>query len=318
MKSSNILSQSGWWMVNKSVAHYFKCKDTAVLLAFLITKQQYYLNNRATVEINGLQYFYATSESIDDELLMPYRCQKRCIENLVKSGCISVKKIGVPAKLHFHVDDEAVLEIVLNSEHNTLQNVKTQNLQNVKTAIYDSPKLYINKDKEIEIKRTNLLETPSGSLKSSSNFPQQTSEPLTKKKFKEFDTYENIFLSQEKIEQYILDKFQEYEDYAIGDILSLITQAVNDYDKKNRHITHKNTEAFVDRWISRNIYSSNTVIHPNESQSYKHLSTRELVQMVELNAEMIYKILTPPEPMFVPIAQPKRKVRNLLADDLDD
>jgi len=121
----HLLSSTAFLVLNKELAKQIGLHE-AVLLADLISKEEYFIANGMT---DG--WFFNTSKNIEkDTTLTPYQ-QRNCIKNLKKYGIIEVKRKGVPAKQYFKINEELVVKF--------LNNLKSTNCTT------------INKNKEITI-----------------------------------------------------------------------------------------------------------------------------------------------------------------------
>ena len=130
MKLSNLLGSNAFWVVNKQIAKIFKCNDTAILLADLISKSEYFEDKNQLVD----GYFFNTSENIENDCNISYFQQKKCIKKLIDAGFLEVKKIGLPARLHFKIIENKILSFL---------NVSFQ-----ETSKLDLEKLELNKNKD--------------------------------------------------------------------------------------------------------------------------------------------------------------------------
>lgn len=132
----NILGQSSFWVVNKAIARHLGCNDSALLLSELIDKS-YYHQDKGT-DVNG--FFYYTSDAIEESLNISYHNQKKCISNLVEAGFIETKLMGVPAKLHFKIIENKILNFLKTG---------FQNFQKQEFEIFEN----INKEQNIKNKK---------------------------------------------------------------------------------------------------------------------------------------------------------------------
>ncbi len=121
----HLLSSTAFIVLNKELARQVGLK-AAVLLADLISKEEYFIANGMT---DG--WFFNTEANIqDDTTLNPYH-QRKCLKTLKDKGLVEVKRKGIPAKQYFKINEEQVLQI--------LNNLSAKNLTT------------INKNKEIKI-----------------------------------------------------------------------------------------------------------------------------------------------------------------------
>jgi len=122
-----LLSSTAFIVVNKELAKNIGLKET-VLLADLISKEEYFINNGMT---NG--WFFNTEANIHkDTTLTPYQ-QRKAIKTLKEHNIIETKRMGVPAKQHFKINEEQVVKFLNNkslSNSTTINNNKEIILNN--------------------------------------------------------------------------------------------------------------------------------------------------------------------------------------------
>src|SRR5699024_1048742 len=119
MKDLNaILGKDAHWQVNKKIARYFKCNNTAILLSDLVSKENYFREKKELVE--G-EWFYNTGANIEEDTNITPHQQRKIIKNLVKAGFIETTLKGLPAKLHFKISHNKLLTFLTTSDLNSLQ-----------------------------------------------------------------------------------------------------------------------------------------------------------------------------------------------------
>jgi hypothetical protein len=140
-------------MVNKSLAKHLGCIESALLLAYLIDKDDYHATRDERVLFEDEYYFFATSESIEEATTLSYRKQKKCLKILQSHGFIDQVLIGVPAKLHFTIRQNKILRNVTSSisETQKLDLAKREDLSR-------------KEDKEKKQKKEEEEDRPSSSL----------------------------------------------------------------------------------------------------------------------------------------------------------
>jgi len=121
----HLLSSSAFIVLNKQLAKQVGLKE-AVLLADLISKEEYFIANGMT---DG--WFFNTEANIEkDTTLTPYQ-QRKCLKTLKTSLILETKRKGIPAKQYFKINELQVIKL--------LNNLSATNLTS------------INKNKEIKI-----------------------------------------------------------------------------------------------------------------------------------------------------------------------
>ena len=121
----HLLSSTAFIVLNKELARQVGLKE-AVLLADLISKEEYFIANGMT---DG--WFFNTEANIEkDTTLTPYQ-QRKCLKTLKTNLVLETKRKGIPAKQYFKINELQVIKL--------LNNLSATNLTS------------INKNKEIRI-----------------------------------------------------------------------------------------------------------------------------------------------------------------------
>jgi len=128
----HLLSSTAFLIVNKQLAKQVGLKG-AVLLADLISKEEYFIANGMT---DG--WFFNTAKNIEKDTCLTSHQQRKAIKNLKDLGVIETKVVGIPAKQHFKIIENKLLSYFNTSCEESVKQVvkKTQT---------------INKNKEIRI-----------------------------------------------------------------------------------------------------------------------------------------------------------------------
>ena len=104
----HLLSSTAFLIVNKELAKQVGLK-AAVLLADLISKEEYFISKGMT---DG--WFFNTESNIEaDTTLNPYH-QRKCIKTLKTHQIIETKRMGIPAKQYFKINEQQVMQILNN------------------------------------------------------------------------------------------------------------------------------------------------------------------------------------------------------------
>lgn len=124
---SKILGQSSFWIVNKELSKKLSIYP-ALLLSDLIDKQEYF---SARGELDDEGYFFNTSEDIEESTTMTYHLQKKCLKTLQDNGLVETKLKGLPAKVHFKVNETQILKFLntcfRNFSNQVLENFELNN-----------------------------------------------------------------------------------------------------------------------------------------------------------------------------------------------
>ena len=138
----HLLSSSAFLIVNKQLAKQVGLKG-AVLLADLISKEEYFIANGMT---DG--WFFNTEANIERDTTLTSYQQRKVLKTLKKYGIIETKRKGIPAKQYFKINEANLLNILSCEETEGLVVNKLNDLSETKLTT-------INKNKEIKI--TNKL-----------------------------------------------------------------------------------------------------------------------------------------------------------------
>jgi hypothetical protein len=138
----HLLSSSAFLIVNKQLAKQVGLKG-AVLLADLISKEEYFIANGMT---DG--WFFNTEANIERDTTLTSYQQRKCLKTLKKYEIIETKRKGIPAKQYFKINEANLLNILSCEETEGLVVNKLNELSETNLTT-------INKNKEIKI--TNKL-----------------------------------------------------------------------------------------------------------------------------------------------------------------
>ena len=138
----HLLSSSAFLIVNKQLAKQVGLKG-AVLLADLISKEEYFIANGMT---DG--WFFNTEANIERDTTLTSYQQRKVLKTLKKYEIIETKRKGIPAKQYFKINEANLLNILSCEETEGLVVKKLNDLSETNLTT-------INKNKEIKI--TNKL-----------------------------------------------------------------------------------------------------------------------------------------------------------------
>lgn len=98
---STLVNGGNYWVVNWKIVEACKGLDEAVILAYLCSKQSYWLK-KGGLDNEGM--FYCTIPQMSEETTIESRRQKKAIDMLKKYGLVTVKNKGIPYKRYFRVE----------------------------------------------------------------------------------------------------------------------------------------------------------------------------------------------------------------------
>jgi hypothetical protein len=130
-----LFSQNAHWQLNKEFARKYGL-ETALLLSDLVDKWIYF---------DCQEYFFNTSDNIEQDTTLSYRKQKKALDILIKNNFIETKLQGVPATLHFKINEKEILNIFLKGSKNKDFNIGKTSFS--ETSKLDLAKRKTNKNK---------------------------------------------------------------------------------------------------------------------------------------------------------------------------
>ncbi|QDP49413.1 MAG: hypothetical protein Tp164SUR323001_35 [Prokaryotic dsDNA virus sp.] len=145
--SKSILASTPFLILNKSLLVNYGI-EANVVLSHLYQQQKYFKENNKL--ISGM--FFCTTKNISCSTTLSYHQISKAIATLTNGGIIKVVRKGVPAKLHFQIDESQILKILKSSNEKSL----IQDCEN----FYDKmlkDSTTINNNKEIRIKNNNNI-----------------------------------------------------------------------------------------------------------------------------------------------------------------
>ena len=126
----HLLSSTAFIVLNKQLARQVGLKE-AVLLADLISKEEYFIANGMT---DG--WFFNTAKNIETDTCLTSHQQRKAIKTLKDLGIIEAKVVGIPAKQHFKINTNKLLSYFNSScgesEQQVIKKTQTINKNNNK------------------------------------------------------------------------------------------------------------------------------------------------------------------------------------------
>ncbi|MGL5594778.1 hypothetical protein [Cetobacterium sp.] len=137
----NIFNGSSYFMLNKVILKEVGL-DEAVILSCLIEAG----------ELFEKEWFYQTVETVEELTTITEYRQNRALKNLEKMGILERKLMGLPAKRHFRINVEKIIDILSNKLPKNLGNCNHKNLGNLDPNFYGTYTQNFMDNKEIKYK----------------------------------------------------------------------------------------------------------------------------------------------------------------------
>ncbi|MED1104964.1 hypothetical protein [Bacillus paramycoides] len=111
MKLISVLSGNGFVMYNKELAHTVSVNGAIIFGQLCSSYESFSSKGMLTVK-EGKEYFFLTSETLEEETALSYKQQLKAIKELEQAGYIETKVMGVPSKKYFSITDKIVHELL--------------------------------------------------------------------------------------------------------------------------------------------------------------------------------------------------------------
>jgi len=92
--------RNGYWKIDKSLARFFRCIHTVMILDELIFHEMKH------ADPNG--WFYYEADELEDACMVGEKMRVRCFKNLVDSGILELERRGIPKRNWFRINDAAL------------------------------------------------------------------------------------------------------------------------------------------------------------------------------------------------------------------
>ena len=111
MNILNLLAGNNYFIYNKDIAKNMGT-DVAIILGLLCNRYNYYQKENKLIIIDNKEYFYCTRETIYDETALKESIQRRAMKILEDNTILEHKKIGIPSKNYYYINQEKLLETI--------------------------------------------------------------------------------------------------------------------------------------------------------------------------------------------------------------
>lgn len=245
---ASLLSSSSFIMTNKIMIKAVGT-DAAIILGELCSEYNYWEQRDELV--NG-KWFYSTRENIEDNTGLSEHKQRIAINKLLKLELIETKKMGIPCKTYYKLNELNILNCYRDTQENLLKSPKNPVVENLDNKALNNS---TTSDEKIEPQDIENLDTNNNKNNNNKNHTHEpspieekkeyaTQVQMTEKEYQDLiDTYGEEMAKQliEQLSLYKQAKGKNYEsDYAA--ILYWVTERVRELEKKDA-----NYKEFKDR-----------------------------------------------------------------------
>jgi len=163
---AHLLGAGSYWTLNKEL-HRRLGGDANVTL-FLSDMMDKYLYFKIKCQLDDEDGFFNTCKNIERDTCMSEYMQRKCINTLRSLGLIQTKLKGLPAKLYFYINTDAIVDFLQFkgslSEWPLCEKLPNQYVKDLHTGAEENHKLYIDnnpKDNNPKTKSFNKLKDTS-------------------------------------------------------------------------------------------------------------------------------------------------------------
>lgn len=111
MKLISVLSGNGFVMYNKELAHTVSVNGAIIFGQLCSSYESFGSKGMLTIK-EEKEYFFLTSETLEEETALSYKQQLKAIKELEQAGYIETKVMGVPSKKYFCITDKIVQDLL--------------------------------------------------------------------------------------------------------------------------------------------------------------------------------------------------------------
>ena len=232
---ASLLSSSKYIIVNKDLIKILGLNES-VILGELCSEYTYWENTNQLMD-DG--YFYSTRENIENNTGINAHYQRIAMKNLEQKGIISLKKMGIPCKIYYKINEEAVVEYLKMAKLPVVHEMNDK--ENISCNTSDSSGSQQEVDEvngnnnNINNKKNNNKEHTHAPEPDEEKKEYATKVTMTKKEYQNLtDTYGEDMTKQliEQLSLYKQAKGKNYEsDYSA--ILYWVTERIRELEKKN-------------------------------------------------------------------------------------
>lgn len=236
---ASLLSSSSFIMTNKIMIKAVGT-DAAIILGELCSEYNYW--EQRDELING-KWFYSTRENIEENTGLSEHKQRIAISKLLKLELIETKKMGIPCKTYYKLNEVNILNCYRDTQENLLKSPKNPVVENLDNKTLNNSTTSDEKIEPQDIENFDTNNNKNNNNKNHTHEPSPIEEKkeyatqvkMTEKEYQDLvDTYGEDMAKQliEQLSLYKQAKGKSYEsDYAA--ILYWVTERLRELEKKD-------------------------------------------------------------------------------------
>lgn len=226
---SSLLSSSKYIIVNKDLIKILGLHE-AVILGELCSEYSYWESTKQLVQ--G-EYFYSTRENIEKNTGINAHFQRAAIKNLEEKDILISKRMGIPCKTYYKINEIKVIEYLKKSKIITdSPDVHEVNDKKNTTSMSNNSSNNLQDDNPVDTNNNNI----------NNNKEHTHEQPPVEEKVEEKIEYDKLVTMTEKEHQDLVNTYGEEMTHQLIEQLSLYKQAKGqNYD---------NDYAAILRWVT--------------------------------------------------------------------
>lgn len=246
---ASLLSSSKYIIVNKDLIKMLGLNE-AIILGELCSEYSYWESVNQLVD-DG--YFYSTRENIENNTGINAHFQRIAMKNLEEKGILTSKKMGIPCKKYYKIDENAVIEYLKKAK--IIDNVPVVHEVNDKTETENSTSNLVD-----ELQGNDIVNLNNNNINNKTiNNEDHTHAPESVEEKKEYATRVTL---TEKEHQDLVNTYGEVMADQLIEQLSLYKQA--------KGVCYDSDYAAILRWVTVRLHEIE-----KEKANYKDFKNKQ-------------------------------------------
>ena len=152
---TKLLNSHGWIMCNKSLLKKFGA-DCAILIGELCSEYEYWKEQGRLTEDGR---FFSAQQNIEENTGLSKYQQQKATSTLVETGILDIKKMGLPAKNYYKINEEALYIAIQDEENLADKSASFLTYSGLKTRPLESENFDLNNNKNNNKNQNNEIVT---------------------------------------------------------------------------------------------------------------------------------------------------------------
>lgn len=236
---ASLLASSSFIMTNKVLIKAVGT-DAAILLGELCAEYNYWEQRN---QLTNQNWFYSTRENIEDNTGLSEHKQRVAINILLKMELIETKRMGIPCKTYYKLNETNILNCYTNTQKNLIEVAKNSVFENLDNKTLNNSCSSYESLEEPDIENLNINNNKNKNNEDHTHDAQPVEEKkeyavkvtMTEKEYNDLINDYGLDMTKQLIRQlslYKQSKGKTYEsDYAA--ILYWVTERVHEIEKKD-------------------------------------------------------------------------------------